>query len=367
MEKFEWYLRYGRRFKWRTDNIALKYWNTVRNLPPTIARWIDKLADYNFVVEHRAGVDHQNADTMSRYPAADTVTNEQTNAYTQAILGDHVPSLREADKQNFELGMIGHLGGAAHFRTLYAEDLAQLQDEDGDLAKIKSWIPHKTEVTTAEARSLSHGYQLYAKSLSRVFCDNQNVLRIELPSSRSYSAAKPAILPAHLVEKIVVASHVATGHAGWRYALHLLRDHAHFPNMRQEVERIVQACLECQQKRRKPPDQRAILASPITGAPFQRLHVDWVGPLNEGAFSKAKYLLTVRDAFTKWVEAIPSPDSKGRTAAFLLERDVFSRFGPPAFLHTDDAQCFKGKVFQDLADAYQIKLTSTGGYNPKSK
>lgn len=78
-----------------------------------------------------------------------------------------------------------------------------------------------------------------------------------------------------------------------------------------------------------------------------------------------RWLLTVRCAFTKWVEAIPSIDSKGRTAAHLLEKDVFSRYGPPEFLHTDDAMAFKGKVFQDLAEAYNIKLTTTGGYNPK--
>ena len=86
MEKFAFFLKFGPQFKWRTDNIALKYWKTLQAPPSAIARWLEKLADFNFEVEHRAGFDHQNADTLSRYPTTDPeTTTEQTLAFMEAV------------------------------------------------------------------------------------------------------------------------------------------------------------------------------------------------------------------------------------------------------------------------------------------
>ena len=33
-----------------------------------IARWLEELSEYNLIVKHRAGVQHSNADVLSRIP-----------------------------------------------------------------------------------------------------------------------------------------------------------------------------------------------------------------------------------------------------------------------------------------------------------
>jgi len=67
-----WFLRVfkqyllGRRFKVRTDHAALSW---LRHTPDPIgqqARWLEQLEEFDFVVEHRPGVRHGNADAMSR-------------------------------------------------------------------------------------------------------------------------------------------------------------------------------------------------------------------------------------------------------------------------------------------------------------
>ena len=57
----------GRKFAIRTDHAAL---SCLKKTPEPIgqnARWLENL-EYNFVVQHRPGLRHGNADTMSRRP-----------------------------------------------------------------------------------------------------------------------------------------------------------------------------------------------------------------------------------------------------------------------------------------------------------
>lgn len=69
VEHFHPYL-YGRKFKLRTDHAALNWLLTFKNPEGQIARWLERLQQYNFTIEHRAGSKHINADVLSRRPCA---------------------------------------------------------------------------------------------------------------------------------------------------------------------------------------------------------------------------------------------------------------------------------------------------------
>ena len=65
---------YGPHFTIRTDHAALKWLLSFCNPEGQIARWLQQLQEYDFVVEHRAGLKHSNADALSRRPCfVDTV------------------------------------------------------------------------------------------------------------------------------------------------------------------------------------------------------------------------------------------------------------------------------------------------------
>jgi len=66
MIKYRYYLQYGTKFLWRTDNNALKYIKTMDCPSGIVERWLNTLADFNFEVQHRAGKKHCNADGLSR-------------------------------------------------------------------------------------------------------------------------------------------------------------------------------------------------------------------------------------------------------------------------------------------------------------
>ena len=77
-EHFKHYLL-GRNFVIRTDHQALKWLFSLRDPKNRIARWIEILSAYDFVIEYRAGKQHGNADGMSRCPNPRNCTCEHSD------------------------------------------------------------------------------------------------------------------------------------------------------------------------------------------------------------------------------------------------------------------------------------------------
>ena len=53
-------------------------------------------------------------------------------------------------------------------------------------------------------------------------------------------------------------------------------------------------------------------------APWYMLSIDFIGPVSPEAEDGNKYIFTVSDYFTKWVEAIPTIDNKAVTVVTVL-------------------------------------------------
>ncbi|VEN61760.1 unnamed protein product, partial [Callosobruchus maculatus] len=70
VEHFYKYL-YGRKFLLRTDHASLTWLLRFKNPEGQVARWIERLQEFDFDIEHRAGKSHGNADVLSRRPCPD--------------------------------------------------------------------------------------------------------------------------------------------------------------------------------------------------------------------------------------------------------------------------------------------------------
>ena len=55
-------------FTLRTDHGALTWLQKFKEPEGQLARWLEKLQEYNFTIIHRPGHKHSNADSLSRYP-----------------------------------------------------------------------------------------------------------------------------------------------------------------------------------------------------------------------------------------------------------------------------------------------------------
>ena len=66
----------GRHFLIRSDHVALTYLRSAKELIGQQARWLDFIEEFDFELQHRAGVAHGNADTLSRKYSLDEVTKQ---------------------------------------------------------------------------------------------------------------------------------------------------------------------------------------------------------------------------------------------------------------------------------------------------
>ena len=73
--KFFHHYLYGQEFLIRTDHASLRWLMSFRNLEGQLARWLERLQQYNFQILHRKGVSHGNADGLSRRPCIDVPCN----------------------------------------------------------------------------------------------------------------------------------------------------------------------------------------------------------------------------------------------------------------------------------------------------
>ena len=67
IDQYRHYL-YGRRFRLRTDHGSLRWLFAIKEPQGQVARWLERLATFEFSIEHRPGKYHTNADTLSRCP-----------------------------------------------------------------------------------------------------------------------------------------------------------------------------------------------------------------------------------------------------------------------------------------------------------
>jgi len=56
----------GRKFLIRTDHVSLKWLMSFRELEGQLARWLERLQQYDFDVVHRKVLSHKNADGLSK-------------------------------------------------------------------------------------------------------------------------------------------------------------------------------------------------------------------------------------------------------------------------------------------------------------
>ena len=77
-------------------------------------------------------------------------------------------------------------------------------------------------------------------------------------------------------------------------------------------------CDVCQRMNRKLTTGTPELHPIPVKAPWHQIGIDFIGPLSPEADDGSRYILTVSDYFTKWVEAIPTIDKSASSVATAL-------------------------------------------------
>ena len=77
-------------------------------------------------------------------------------------------------------------------------------------------------------------------------------------------------------------------------------------------------------------------------------------------------MVFIGDYFTKWTEAVATPDHKARTIAEIFLKQFLTKFGVLHVIHTEQGRNFEPHLFVGMCKLWDIKKTSTSVYHPQS-
>ena len=154
----------------------------------------------------------------------------------------------------------------------------------------------------------------------------------------------------------VVLQELHEGHPGMTKMKSLARMYVWWPYLEKDIERSVQLCHHCQEQQSAPP------VAPLQpwkwpSRPWARLHMDFAGPVN------GKMILIVIDVHSRWIEAYPT-ESASSSAVIELSRVLFSQFGIPEVLVTDNGPCFVSEEFEIFLAKNGVKHITSAPYHP---
>ena len=92
--------------------------------------------------------------------------------------------------------------------------------------------------------------------------------------------------------------------------------------------------------------------------------IDFMGPF-PNSFGN-QYILVAVDYVSKWVEAIPSRTNDNKVVIKFLKENIFSRFGTPCAIISDNGSHFYNRSFEALMRKYTITHKLSTPYHPQT-
>ena len=341
---FRCYLN-GRKFTLRTDHASLTWLQNFREPEGQLARWLERLQEYEFKLVHRPGRQHSNADALSRMPCTQCGRDmhDQEGLLITAVTNGDKGVLLERSPEEFRHLQLSDPTVGLVFRAMEVR-------EKPDPRAAQSYGPE-----TRRLLQLWNRLEVKDGTLWRHYEDVPRKLNI-----------LQLVVPASLREEVLQELHagVTGGHLGEEKTLSRLRECLYWPGCAQSVSDWCRTCATCATRKSSAPKRKAPLETVAAGYPMQVVAVDILGPLPETEQGN-RYVLVAGDYFTKWVESYAIPDQEATTVAQKLTDEMFCRFSPPEQLHSDQGKPFESKLVEEICKLLQVKKTRTTPYHPQ--
>ena len=307
-EHFKMYLL-GRDFQLIPDHkpLVLIFNNSCSKPTPRLERWSLRLQAFNFVLSYCPGC-HNIADSMSRLSISDSDKAEPLtdDSYAFMVAEQSVPvamswlEVQEAVKDCKETELI----------------LRAIQSGD--------W----------------HSYPAAFKAVRSELSSCDGVV---LRGNRIF-------VPVSLRERVLFLAH--EGHQGIVKTKKRLCLKVWWPGMDKEAEILCRQCLSCQLVSQSDPPT-PIVPTKMPDGPWKFCSVDLLGPLPDG-----RSVVVIVDYFSRLFEAKFLKSTKAEKVIMFLE-DVFSRYGFPELLRSDNGPQFVSGEFQAFLSQSGVKWIST--------
>jgi hypothetical protein len=92
--------------------------------------------------------------------------------------------------------------------------------------------------------------------------------------------------------------------------------------------------------------------------------INFMGPFPSSYNNK--YILLAMDYVSKWIEAIATPTNDGKVVLNFLRKNIFTRFGTPRAIISDEGTHFCNKQFEALLSKYGVRHKRALAYHPQT-
>ena len=301
-DKFRPYL-IGNKVVVHTDHSAIKYLMTKKDAKPRLIRWVLLLQEFDVEIKDKKGTENLVADHLSRLEGARDNAPVNDEFPDEKLLGIE-------DKR-----------AVPWFTDFVNYLVAKVVPPKFNYQQKKRFFAH-----------LKHYY--WEEPILYRHCADQ-VIRRCVPEDEMHS----------------ILNHCHTlpcgGHfGGQRTATKVLQSDFYWPSLFKDAHQFVSTCDKCQRmgniSRKDEPPMHPILEVEL----FDLWGIDFMGPF-PASYSNLYILLAV-DYVSKWVEAIPTRTNDAKVVAQFLRSNIFSRFGTPRALITDNGTHLCNKVIDKV-------------------
>ena len=144
----------------------------------------------------------------------------------------------------------------------------------------------------------------------------------------------------------------------------MLQSGFYWPTLFKDAHRFISTCDKCQRmgniSRKDELPMHPILEVEL----FDLWGIDFMGPFSPSYNNL--YILLAVDYVSKWVEAIPTSTNDAKVVAKFLRSHIFSRFGTPRSLITDNGTHFCNKVIDKVLQKYGVCHRTSLAYHPQT-
>lgn len=232
------------------------------------------------------------------------------------------------------------------------ETVASLRDVANEL-QLKSIAISKGPVVDAE-------WDQIQSLLLRAFCDS-NV--------KIYICSNEVVVPPEANRPDIIRENHDTpvgGHKGVTKTINRIRYKYQWPRLRNDVQKYVKACRECQLKKLiRLKTRQPMVLTDTPGTAFEKVSMDIMGPLptSRNGFT---HILTIQDLLTKFSLAIPLRHTTSVAVADAFVDELICVFGAPRIILTDQGSNFVSSLLKNVARRFKIRRVKTTAYHPQS-
>ena len=248
-----------------------------------------------------------------------------------------------------------------------SEVMKKLQENDPDLTVVKQWLKSGTRPSGSSERStFSDALNRYWQLFEHLCLSVDDTICYKYFFSNSKKFRQLICIPSSAQKDLMKNHHdsESSGHPGPLKTLQRIREKYYFPNMTAEIKMYCNTCETCflhnhgYQKKPKAP-----LKLFTASRPNQYLSIDLIGPINGP--SRYKYILTMKDRFTKLVQLAPLINGSSPIIAKALLDNWIWKQGCPEQILSDRAKNLTGEVMKSVYDLLSIYKVQTTSYHAR--